>query len=238
MGGPARREAREFLDTPGQDPHELSQLLLDIRRANHRYGGRRLVLRYLEALLPQISRRPIALLDVATGGADIPAAVVAWAEAHAIQVRVVGIDLSPEILTIARDAIAPSRAITLVRADALRLPFADGAFDVVICGLALHHFTLPNGAAVLREIDRVAREAFVVHDIVRSWPAYAGAWLDTRLFARSRLARHDGPVSVLRSFTLPELHRMVRLAAIPRVELHTLPMFRVALVRRPGGGRA
>jgi len=82
--------------------------------------------------------------------------------------------------------------ITLIRADALRLPFADGAFDVVNCGLTLHHFTAEDAAALLREIDRVAGGGFVVHDIVRSWACYAGTWLDTRLFARSPLARHAG----------------------------------------------
>ncbi|HEU4798026.1 MAG TPA: nucleotide-binding protein, partial [bacterium] len=92
-----------------------------------------------------------------------------------------------------------------------------------------------EGALVLREIARVAREAFVVNDLVRSWAAYAGAWLDSRMLGRGRLVKHDGPLSVLRSFTIPELREMAGLAGLNGVEVHHHRVFRAALVRPPGG---
>lgn len=235
MGGPARRDVREFLDTPGQDPRELRLLLGDIRRVNRRYGGSRLVLRHLTAITAAIPRRPLTLLDVASGGADVPLRIVEWAAARRIQLRIVAVDVNPDVLEAAGEKTKARDEVRLVRADALALPFPDGTFDIVTCGLTLHHFSLEGGALALREIDRVAREAFVVNDIVRSWAGYAGAWLDTRLFARSRLARHDGPVSVLRAFTVPELRRMIALAGLDGVEIVPHPLFRVALVRRPRG---
>lgn len=233
MGGPARRDVREFLDTPGQDPCELRLLLGDIRRVNRRYGGARLVFRHVERFVQAIPRRPLTLLDVAAGGADVPLGIVAWAASRRIRLRIVAVDLNPDVLEAAREQTAARDEVRFVRADALALPFPDRAFDIVTCGLALHHFTLESGALALREIARVAREAFVVNDIVRSWAGYAGAWLDTRLFARSRLARHDGPASVLRAFTVPELRRMIALAGLDGVRIVPHPLFRVALVRSP-----
>lgn len=238
MGGPARRDVREFLDTPGQDPRELRLLLGDIRRVNRRYGGRALVLRHLETFVRFIRRRPISLLDVAAGGADVTAAIAGWAASRRIAMRIVALDRNPDILGVARSETSRWDEVRLVQADALALPFPDGAFDVVTCGLALHHFSLESGAQVLREIDRVAGEAFVVNDIVRSWPLAACAWLETRLFTRSRLARHDGPASVLRAFTVPELRRMVALAGLRQVQVVPHPVFRVALVRSPEGAPA
>jgi len=235
MSPPPRRETSEFLDTPGQDPQELWGLLQDIRRTNHRFGGRRLILNYLRRLLPALPARPLRLLDVATASADIPCAIAAWARASGVAVDITALDMSADILAHAARDTARFSEITLLRGDARVLPFPDRAFDVVICGLAMHHFTFTDGVRVLREIDRVARSAFVVNDIVRSWGAYAGAWLDTRFLSRNRLSRHDGPLSVLRSFTPDELREMVASAWLRDIALHHHPIFRVALVRAPSG---
>lgn len=231
---PRRIEAREFLDTPVQDSKELRQLLLEIRRANSMYGGVRLVLEYLTEFIPRIPRRPVTLLDVATASGDIPRAVARWARHEGLEIHITAIDLNGEILALAHTDLAAYPEINLARADALRLPFRDRSFDIVINGLTLHHFTLAEGAGALREIARVAREAFVVNDLVRSWAAYAGAWVDAHTLGRGPLVRHDAPLSVLRSFTIPELREMVALAGLNGVEVRHHSLFRAALVRPPG----
>lgn len=233
MPSPPKRSAREFLDTPGQDPAELGGLLNDIRRTNRRFGGYALVLNYLRRVAPRLSRRPIMLLDVATAGADVPRAIADWARTHQVPVRIVALDLSEEILSLARRGIDAYPEITLLRGNALALPFPDRAVDLVICGLALHHFPFDDAVRVLQEIDRVAGGGFLINDVVRSWGAYLGAWVDTHLFTRNRLARHDGPLSVLRSFTVDEFRAMTRRAGLRGVELRRSPLFRIALVRWP-----
>ncbi len=233
MFSPPQRDDPEYLDAPGLNPQDLWVLLVSIRRVNHRFGGRHLVLGYLSEFVAQIPHRPIRLLDVATASADIPCAIAQWGRHRALPLQITAIDHSAEILDVARAEITAYPEITLIRTDAVSLPFPDDTFDVVTCGLTLHHFSLEKGASVLREIHRVARGGFIVNDIVRSWTSYAGAWLDTRLLNRNRLAQHDGPLSVLRSFTVAEFRRMISLAGITDVEVRTHPVFRVALVRRP-----
>lgn len=238
MSPPPRRELPEYLDTPGQNPQELRGLLEDIRRTNRRFGGRRLILGYLNQFLPSLPGRPLRLLDVATASADIPCAIAGRARDLGIAVHITALDMSPDILAHAAVDAARFPEITLTRGDARALPFPDRAFDVVICGLAMHHFSFGDGVKVLGEIGRVARGAFVVNDVVRSWPAYAGAWLDTRLLTRNRLARHDGPLSVLRSFTPGEFREMAASAGLRDVTVRHHPMFRIALVRAPSAGGA
>ena len=237
MPAPPRRELPEFLDTPGQDPQELWGLLQDIRRTNRRFGGGRLILGYLQRFLPALPGRPLRLLDVATASADIPCTIASWSRAAGVEIRITALDVNEDILAHAGRDAGRFPEIALMRGDARALPFPDRSFDVVICGLALHHFSFADGVTVLREIDRVAHSAFVVNDIVRSWAAYAGAWLDTRLLTRNRLSRHDGPVSVLRSFTAGELREMAAAAGIRNVILDRHPVFRAALVRAPLGDR-
>jgi ubiquinone/menaquinone biosynthesis C-methylase UbiE len=62
----------------------------------------------------------------------------------------VGADLTREML--ARFESGDSRAAA-VRADACRLPFADGAFTLVTCGSVFHHLEKPEEAAA--EVARV-----------------------------------------------------------------------------------
>ena len=233
MVSPPKRSAREFLDTPGQNCVELAGLLADIRRTNRRFGGYPLVLGYLRRFLPRLPHGPITVLDVATASADIPRVIALWARTHHLPIRILALDLSEDILALAKSGIASYPEVTLLRGNALALPFPDRAIDVVICGLALHHFTFEDGSRVLREIDRVARGGFIVNDIGRSWGAYLGALLDTRLFTRNRLARHDGPLSVLRSFTIREVRAMVAAAGVHNVDIRRLPWFRIAIVRWP-----
>lgn len=72
--------------------------------------------------------------------------------------RVVGLDLAWEhVLQGARFAAARGVAdrVDVVRADAMRLPFPDGAFDVVTANDSMEHFADP--AAALQELSRVLR---------------------------------------------------------------------------------
>ncbi|MFC3995630.1 class I SAM-dependent methyltransferase [Nocardiopsis sediminis] len=71
-------------------------------------------------------------------------------------VRITGIDLSPAMLAVARDRGAELGIDADLRvADAERLPFADDAFDTVVCTLTL--CSVPDVDLALREMRRVLR---------------------------------------------------------------------------------
>ena len=72
--------------------------------------------------------------------------------------RVVGIDMTPEMLAKARTAAAELGAanVELLEAEAERLPFPDGSFDVVISNGVID--LIPDKDAVFAEIFRVLAE--------------------------------------------------------------------------------
>jgi SAM-dependent methyltransferase len=78
------------------------------------------------------------VLDVASG----PGAVAAAAAARGAVV--IGVDLSPEMLAVAR---ARHPGLDFREGDAERLPFAEDAFDAVVCNFGLGHFARPERAA-------------------------------------------------------------------------------------------
>jgi len=70
------------------------------------------------------------------------------------QGRVVGLDLNPAMLAVARGVSPPAGAtIDWREGDATSLPFSDASFDVVLCQHGLQF--VPDRAAAVREMRRV-----------------------------------------------------------------------------------
>lgn len=234
---PDRTEGDELLDETDQDLPELAASLRDVRRVNLFFGGLSTVRRSLPQLLAATSpERPVTILDLATGSADIPINVVRWARELGREVEIIASDFSPDILMVAARRVARYPNIRLLQCDAREVPFPDASFDIVLCSLALHHFRPADAVRVLAEMDRLSRVGFLVNDLARSRPGYIGAWLVGRLATRNRITRHDAPLSALRAYTPDELRRMLMQAGVKDVEVRTSPWFRMAAVQLKSGG--
>lgn len=159
--------------------------------------------------------RPLGVehvLDVATGTAAA-AAVVAKS---GVRKRIVGVDSSAAMLRQARASGVDS--VQLVVGLVEELPFADGAFDLVMCTRALHHIKRPELAVA--EMARVVRPGghVVVADNVTG---YTGA-LHERVEQIQRM-RDPGHSSTLNEQELVEL---LRGNALEVVECHRTSSFR------------
>jgi SAM-dependent methyltransferase len=230
---PRRKDAQELLDQKGHDPTELAANLRDIRTVNRVAGGTSIVLRHLPELLDDVPRDcPAEILDLATGGGDIPRALVTWADRRNRPLQMTVTDRSLQILAEARRTLAGVRGVTFGVCDARAAPMPDRSFDVVLCSLALHHFAPEDAVQVLREMDRLSRIGFILNDIRRCLAGYVAAWGASRVATRNRLTRHDMPLSVLRAYTPDELRALLRQAGIPDARVTTHPLFRMAAVRR------
>jgi ubiquinone/menaquinone biosynthesis C-methylase UbiE len=195
----------EFLDGPLEDPGALRDNLRDLRRANRLTGGGALSRRAIEALAPPPAA--VTVLDVGTGGADIPLALLAHARNRDQSLAITAVDSRPEILEAAR-AIRPEldrvERLTLDVADGRALPYPDASYDVAHASLVLHHLEPAEAVAFLRELARVSRLGVVVNDLSRRRITLIGAWLLSRAFTRNRYSRHDAPLSARRAYTLRE----------------------------------
>jgi SAM-dependent methyltransferase len=224
----------EAMDDPACPAEVLRASLDALGRINRLTGAPRVVLAYLDRLLPIWAGRrpggPLMLLDVAAGGADIPRAIGGWAARRRIPVRIVAVDRHPTTARLAAEACRSHKSITVIRADARALPFCGGSFDACLCSLALHHLEPEERPALLRRLDRLGRLGFLVVDLVRSPAAYAGIGLLTRCF-RNPLIRTDGPRSVRRAYAWDEYRAIVASAGIPGLTVRRVPGFRAALER-------
>jgi ubiquinone/menaquinone biosynthesis C-methylase UbiE len=93
------------------------------------------------------------ILDVATGTGRLPLALL---QVPTFQGRIVALDLSRRMLTVAAEKLAPyGNRVVLLHHAAESLPFPDDTFDLVTCLEALEFMMDPR--RVLRELVRVLR---------------------------------------------------------------------------------
>jgi len=225
-------DAVEMIDRP-VSAEALAECLATIARFNALFGGRWATLRHVRDLVAALpAGQPVTILDVGTGGADIPVALVRWARRHGRRMRVFALDQGGAALACARRAAAAYPEIALVRGDALALPVRPESVDLVVSALTLHHVPTEMAPQYLGEIDAAARLGWVVNDLVRGRAAHRLVWALTRLLSQSAMARHDGPLSILRSYTPREVARLCEKAGLfdVRVVHHAL-ILRLCAVR-------
>ncbi len=206
----------ELLDGPLDDLAALAGNLRDLRRINRWLGGVELSAAGIEALAAH--RLEVTLLDVGTGGADIPVALLQAAERRGRRLAVVGIDNRPEIVTAAR-AAAEAGSIDLARleimvGDGRSIPFSDRSYDVAHASLVLHHLEPDDAVRLLHEMGRIARLGIVVNDLERSRLGWLGAWLIGHLLTGNRYTRRDAPLSVRRAYRRAEASELIRAAGL------------------------
>jgi 2-polyprenyl-3-methyl-5-hydroxy-6-metoxy-1,4-benzoquinol methylase len=223
---PALRRAEhavEMLDRPAPFA-DLAESLADVARLNAIFGGRHITVDHVKRMLADVPRdRTITILDVGTGGADIPRALARWARRTGRRVLILALDRDSATLSFARQVAAPYPEIVLLQSDALALPVRPGSVDVVISALTLHHLEPAAAVRHLAEMDAAARTGILVNDLMRSRAAYCAVWLATRALTRNRMSRHDGPLSVLRAYTPDEVRALCEKAGLFDVRVHRYP---------------
>ncbi|MGE5362916.1 MAG: methyltransferase domain-containing protein [Bacteroidota bacterium] len=112
-----------------------------------------------------------------------------------------------------------SPGLHVICADALFLPFREKSVEIIHCSLFLHHFHENSIAELLSNFKNVARTAIIINDLHRSRTALAGIRILTALLSKSRMVKHDAPLSVLRGFTKRELILIIERAGIRNYDI-------------------
>ena len=121
------------------------------------------------------------ILDVATGTGRLP---LFMARNARFQGQVIGLDASQRMLNIARHKIAAEHFegfVSLMRGDAMELPFANDGFDVVTCLEALEF--MPDPQRVLNEMARVLRPGGLLLTTIR----IDTRWMPTRTWSEAKM---------------------------------------------------
>jgi ubiquinone/menaquinone biosynthesis C-methylase UbiE len=223
----------EHIDKGDYTPGEYEGCLAELRRVNRWLGDARALRR---SVLPDIGRdtlREFSLLDVGAGTGELLREVALWSRRRGAQARLVGLELNERAAAGVSEESRDFWEIGSVRGDALRLPFAAGAFDYVMCSLFTHHFRDEACVRVLAEMARVATRRVYCIDLHRHPVAYYFYTTAGRLLLHNRLVREDGALSILRGFRPRELHQLAERAGLRDVKVERRFPYRLVVSGSP-----
>jgi SAM-dependent methyltransferase len=220
--------AVERLDAVGADPALVEASLGDLARINRLFLGTRLTLASVGDLLGGAPPgTPVTLLDAGCGGGDMALALARWARGRGFDARIVGIDASPTIASLARRRVGDDIEVRV--GDLLALDLPDGSVDVAVCSLVLHHFEPDDAVRALRELRRVSGVGVVVNDLVRTPLGLLGAHGVARFLTRNPITRHDAVLSARRAYTRRELAGLLSAAQLRARRVRSALGYRVSI---------
>jgi ubiquinone/menaquinone biosynthesis C-methylase UbiE len=224
-----RSDELEDIDTGNYTAAEYDDCIGELQLVNRWMGDAHTLKSTLFKEVTSARLKDFSVLDVGAGSGELLRVTVTWARQTGRTVRAVGLELNERSAASILEESMAFPEITSVRGDALSLPFADADFDYVICSLFTHHFVNEQVVQILREMSRVARRQIIVIDLHRHPIAYLLYTTLGKLVLKNRLIRHDGALSILRSFKAEELFELAKRAGLREAWVERHFPFRLAL---------
>jgi 2-polyprenyl-3-methyl-5-hydroxy-6-metoxy-1,4-benzoquinol methylase len=210
----SRQSERELMDDPALSPQKHAHALEGLARLNMISGSAKTLWHPVRQLADSSNTRTLKVLDVATGGADVPISLWRFARQEGYDLSVDGCDISPTSIELAchrvRTTGAPSRFFKLnLLTDELPC-----GYDVIVSSLFMHHLSEDQVVAALRKMAGAAKRMVIVSDLVREYANLYMVTVASRLLSRSPVVHFDGPASVRAAFTMVELCEMAEQAGL------------------------
>jgi ubiquinone/menaquinone biosynthesis C-methylase UbiE len=223
-----RTDAPEILDSDACSASEVRAVLKVLSRVNRWCGGVAPTQQMIERVAGVAGTKCLSMLEVAAGSGEISEIVRQNLARRGITVEITLLDRARSHLS-AENHTASNQSVA---GDALALPFADGAFDLVSCNLFAHHLNQQQLAQFVREGLRVSRRALLINDLVRD-PMHLALVYISYPIMRNRIAWLDGLTSVRRAYVPDEMRSMIASAVAPaaaQIDISRHYLFRMGVI--------
>jgi len=217
-----RSHRLEYIDTGNYTAEEYESCIGELQFVNRWMGDAHSLKATLLREIQEQHFKSFSVLDVGAGSGELLRVAATWARQTNRRLKAVGLELNERMAESINEDSDRFDEISSVRGDALELPFSEAQFDYVICSLFTHHFVDEQVVEILREMSRVAKRRIFIIDLHRHPVAYLLYTTLGKLVLHNRLLRHDGALSILRSFKVDELRELAQRAGLRdiRVERH------------------
>jgi len=222
-----RLDADELMDADDLPAETYAAVVRDLARVNAMTLAARPTLAFLSARTRVGGR--YRLLDVGYGDGDMLRRIARWGKRHGVAFDLVGIDLNPRSEAAARADTPTTFAIDYRTGDYADL--GGEPWDFVISSLVAHHMMTQQLVSFLRFMQRHARIGWLVNDLHRHRFAHAGWPVLARLFGWHPIVRHDGRVSIARSYRPGEWPALIAQADV-EARIFTAFPFRLCVESR------
>ena len=216
-----RVDTPEILDSDACPPAEVEASLRDLGRINRWFGCVATSRALIEQVVRVTGRKNLSLLEVAAGFGEVPHLVARKMATQGVTLDITLLDRAKTHL------INGTRSVV---GDALAIPFADGAFDLISCNLFVHHLDPESVCRFTKEALRVSRCAVLINDLIRH-PLHLALVYAGFPLMRSHVSRVDGVASVRRAYVSEEIREILApaLASDQRIEISRHYLFRMVV---------
>lgn len=211
-----RNRDSELMDDCELEAGLLEEVFCDIDRSNRILGGNKITLECVGQLITEYPQESYTIMDMGCGNGSMLRRVVKLGRRKGVAIDAIGIDLSEKGLAIARSASSDYPEIRYLKQDILDLSPDDLHCDILLCTLTMHHFHDENIPKFLQQFVKLSRIAIVINDLQRSPLAYHLFKWFSAIFIRTKIAKHDGLISIRSGFKKAELERFA--ADLPSAE--------------------
>lgn len=222
-----RTHADELMDADDLAAGTYAAVVGDLAKVNLVTLAARPTLAFLDRAFG--SRTRLKLLDVGFGDGDMLRRIARWASTRGIVADLVGIDLNPRSKTAAAAHTDPTLPIRYVTGDYATL--AGEGWDAIVSSLVAHHMTHDQLVAFLRFMENQAGVGWFVNDLHRHGFAHRGFPLLAILAGWHPIVRHDGRLSIARSYRPGEWPPILAEAGIADARVFRAFPFRLCVER-------
>jgi SAM-dependent methyltransferase len=219
-----RSQAEELMDADDLDAAIYADVVGDLATVNTVTMARRPTLDFLARATAE--RKSFRLLDVGFGDGDMLRRIARWAKAKGIEAELVGVDLNPRSEQAARAHGGAIRYVTGDYADLAHEPW-----DVIVSSLVAHHMSHDQLIAFLRFMERHASAGWFVNDLHRHGFAHWGFPVLATIARWHPIVRHDGTLSIARSYRPDEWPPLLAEAGITEAKVRRIFPFRLCVER-------
>ena len=209
------------MDRPQPVTRELERDLANLRSFNRWFGSHRLIRHFLRLWLTPNGKARV--LDIATGSGDIPRLIVDHARRQNVLVQIDAIDQQESTIAIARGLSAAYPEINFYCADLFEWNLSPGLkldglkpssfpYDMVLCSLALHHFSNDDAVRVLQKIRDLSTARILVADLRRARWLSCAVYFVTATMYRDEMTKTDARLSAARAFSFLEMRKLAERA--------------------------
>ena len=227
-----RVDAPEILDSDACLPSDAQGVLIVLGRINRWFGGVATTQKMVNRVADRSGLKRLTYLEVAAGSGELPEIVRRRLARRGIALDVTLFDLAQSHLPATNCAIGKAGQNRGVVGDALSLPFANRAFDVVSCNLFAHHLNPQQLRQFVAEALRVSRRAVLINDLLRHPLHLALAYIGFPIMC-NRIAWLDGLTSVRRAYQPDEIRTILAPEIAPvtqQIEISRHFLYRMAVM--------
>lgn len=222
-----RALAPEQMDAPDLPGDVYADVLRDLSRVNIWTMASHPTLNFLDRVAGSGNR--LRILDVGFGAGDMLRRIRRWSERRGIRADLVGIDLNPRSVAIARAATSADDRIDFRTGD-----YADlrgGGWDIILSSLVAHHMTHAQLVDFLRFMEDEAGRGWLINDLMRHRVAHTAYPILARLMRWHPIVRQDGTLSIARSYRPNEWPLILADAGVEDARIFRAFPFRLCVER-------